>query len=79
MHEIQIYILTSLLKNNSSTFTSMKPPDIENDQYNYHLKYLISQEFIVKNNRNYQLTMKGKSLFPISMYLEKCNNFSKCL
>ncbi|HOU75919.1 MAG TPA: NUDIX domain-containing protein [Candidatus Dojkabacteria bacterium] len=77
MHEIQIYILTSLLKNNSSTFTSMKPPDIENDQYNYHLKYLISQEFIVKNNRNYQLTMKGKKFISNLDVFGKMQQFFK--
>ena len=60
MHEIQIYILTSLLKNNNSTFTSMKPPETENDQYNYHLKHLIKQQLVQKEGSSYSLTVKGK-------------------
>lgn len=60
LHEIQIHILTILLKNNSATFTSMKPVNIENDQYNYHLKHLIKQGVVTKNENSYSLTTKGK-------------------
>lgn len=60
LHEIQVHILTELIKNNNATFTEMKPEDIENDQYNYHLKYLIKSGLIIKRDGKYSLSIKGK-------------------
>jgi ADP-ribose pyrophosphatase YjhB (NUDIX family)/predicted transcriptional regulator len=60
-HDIQIHILTQLLKSkNGLRYRDMKPTAVENDLYNYHLKYLVKSGLAVKDNDTYSLTDAGK-------------------
>jgi 8-oxo-dGTP pyrophosphatase MutT (NUDIX family) len=38
----------------------MKPVDVDNDRYNYHLQYLVKQHLIIKHTDSYELSEIGK-------------------
>lgn len=60
-HEIQLQILQKLLFSPRLKYTQMKPSsDLENNQFQFHLNKLMSQELIIKENGKYRLTNKGK-------------------
>lgn len=64
-HEIQKEILSlSSFFPNGAKYSELKPKktEIENDLYNYHLQYLVKNDYLTKNNDKYFLTQKGKSL-----------------
>ncbi len=61
LHPIQLGILKKLLFANSLRYTEMKPdPEIENNQFNFHLKALIKKGLIEKSSMKYNLTQRGK-------------------
>jgi ADP-ribose pyrophosphatase YjhB (NUDIX family) len=43
-------------------YSQLKPKDIENDLFNYHLQQLVKGELLTKTGELYSLTTKGKSL-----------------
>lgn len=59
IHPIQKHILLVLTQSKTALFTQMRPKDILNDKYNYHLKHLISQKLIQKEKNVYSLTLLG--------------------
>ncbi|OGM31012.1 hypothetical protein A2630_01610 [Candidatus Woesebacteria bacterium RIFCSPHIGHO2_01_FULL_44_10] len=61
LHEIQLEILKKLLFADKLRFTDMKPdPEMENNQFTFHLDQLIEFDYIQKGPRHYSLTSKGK-------------------
>jgi ADP-ribose pyrophosphatase YjhB (NUDIX family) len=56
---IQKYILQQLIVLKDARFSQLQPKDIENDQYNYHLKFLITKGLIQKLDKTYSLTTEG--------------------
>lgn len=60
MHEIQQRILTTLMKIEKARFRDLKVPDIDSNQFVYHLKRLLKGGLIIKNGITYRLTSKGK-------------------
>jgi len=43
-------------------YSQIKPNDIDNDLFNYHLQQLVKKDYLTKENALYCLTEKGKSL-----------------
>ena len=43
-------------------YSELKPVDVENDLFNYHLQQLVKNEYLEKKDEKYWLTPKGKSL-----------------
>lgn len=60
MNEIQRKILSKLYVSKSLKFSEAKPEGIESDLYNYHLKYLLSNQLIRKEDGVYMLSFYGK-------------------
>jgi predicted transcriptional regulator len=61
LHPIQLNILKNLLFSKSSSYSQGKPdPEMENNQYQFHLEQLIKDGLIEKNVKSYCLTTKGK-------------------
>jgi 8-oxo-dGTP pyrophosphatase MutT (NUDIX family) len=82
-HPIQRAILETLrLTSGSLRYRDMRPADIENDLYNYHLQYLTRQGLIDKRAGKYRLNETGKKhLIELNPYHES-NRFkmaSLCL
>jgi hypothetical protein len=62
-HHIQREIVYRLAHESSMRFSQLKPDDIENKLFDYHLKKTISAGYVVKHeDGSYQLTQAGKRL-----------------
>jgi ADP-ribose pyrophosphatase YjhB (NUDIX family) len=60
MHPIRKQILYQLSQANSLTYTQLKPKDVEGNLFMYHLKLLINESIIEKNQLGlYELTLDG--------------------
>ena len=61
LHNIQLEILKQLLFAPSLRYAKLKPdPEMENNQFDFHLDQLIDGGYIVKDGRDYSLTNFGK-------------------
>jgi ADP-ribose pyrophosphatase YjhB (NUDIX family)/predicted transcriptional regulator len=60
LHQIQRRILYDLLFTENAKFSDIKPVDIENSQFMFHVKSLIEIGIIEKTDNIYKLTTKGK-------------------
>lgn len=60
LNKIQIKILTNILRSEGLKYSQARPKTIENDLYNYHLKFLVKKGFVIKRINKYVLTIKGK-------------------
>ncbi|RYF28706.1 MAG: hypothetical protein EOO17_04440 [Chloroflexi bacterium] len=56
---IQDAIISRLKNADSLKYSQLKPHDIANDLYNYHLKFLIKKQYIEKTNEGYRLSYRG--------------------
>lgn len=60
-HHIQKSILYRLAFANTLSFTDLKPDDLDNKLFTYHLKKVVSSGFVEKaSDGTYQLTAKGR-------------------
>jgi len=53
-------ILRELLFNPNARFTDLNIQGLSNDHFAYHIKVLIQEEYVTKENSKYSLTSKGK-------------------
>ena len=60
IHEFQISILRELLFKPNSRFSEIKKVDIENDHFSFHIKKLVDEGLVQKDNGRYRLSPKGK-------------------
>src|SRR3989344_5063419 len=60
IHEFQISILRELLFKPQARFRDLNKVDITNDHFNFHLKHLIKEGLIIKQNGLYSLSDDGK-------------------
>jgi 8-oxo-dGTP pyrophosphatase MutT (NUDIX family)/predicted transcriptional regulator len=60
LHIVQIQILRELLYNPKARFAKLNIAQLSNDHFSYHLKTLLKEEFIIKEQQGYRLTAKGK-------------------
>lgn len=59
-HHIQRTIMKALLATPTATYSMLKPKGIESNLFLYHVQQLIRAGLIAKDDRTYQLTVKGK-------------------
>lgn len=59
---IQNHILIELTRHGTRRYGDMRPRDVEGNLYAYHLKGLMNDKLIEKNDTHYQLTLKGLQL-----------------
>ncbi len=57
---VQLKILSHALKGNALRYSDLKPDDIEQDLFNYHLRFLLDKKYLKKENDLYFLTDFGK-------------------
>lgn len=60
IHPIQSAILIALLFKQEARFSELNNLDIPSDQFNFHLKTLITNGYVAKSVTGYKLTDKGK-------------------
>lgn len=61
IHHIQRAILDVLATTDSSRYGEIKPAEIDGNSFTYHMKQLVSDRYVVKNDDgSYALTLKGK-------------------
>jgi ADP-ribose pyrophosphatase YjhB (NUDIX family) len=60
LHKIQMLILRELLFNPNSRFTDLNIQGLSNDHFAYHIKSLIEDGYVRKNDSKYSLTNRGK-------------------
>ncbi len=62
MHHIQKHVIDILASRSSAHYADIKPIDMDGNQFTYHLKQLITDKLITKDEDGlYSLTQKGKS------------------
>lgn len=60
-HDTQIAIMRHLLFTTSATFADIqKATDLTSDHFNFHIKRLVQERYVQKDDRAYSLTGKGK-------------------
>jgi 8-oxo-dGTP pyrophosphatase MutT (NUDIX family) len=59
LHEVQKHILIKLAQNEVLKYSQIKPVDIENDLFNYHLQYLVKTGLVEKLATGYKLSVYG--------------------
>jgi 8-oxo-dGTP pyrophosphatase MutT (NUDIX family) len=60
LHKVQMQILRELTFRPSCRFTDLNISGLTSDHFSYHIKVLIEQELVSKNDDVYLLTTKGK-------------------
>jgi len=61
LHETQLGILKKMLFANKLHYIKLKPnPEMENNQFDFHLKELIKAGYVHKKDKEYSLTSMGK-------------------
>lgn len=56
----QVAILTKFIRAKSLRYSDGRPGRMSNDNYKYHLKYLVQKGYVKKIGKDYELTNKGK-------------------
>lgn len=59
-HHIQLTILRQMLTQPTARYSDLKPKNLEANLFMYHLKLLIKQDLIEKQDKHYGLTRRGK-------------------
>lgn len=59
MHHLQTQILYNLALHDGLKFSQLKPSDLESNQFMYHLKAVMAQGYVQKDDALYKLTAKG--------------------
>lgn len=60
IHDFQISILRELLFKPKARFSDLNKVDVTNDHFSFHLKHLIKEGLVVKQDGKYSLTIEGK-------------------
>jgi hypothetical protein len=62
LHHIQKSIINVLAATDPARYADLKPADMDGNQFTYHLKQLITDKLVTKNDDStYSLTQKGRS------------------
>lgn len=60
-HDLQLHILRQLAqRTEGARYTDLRPDEVENDRYNYHLQYLVRSGLVEKQDDSYRLSSSGK-------------------
>lgn len=60
LHNIQLEILQNLLYASNLKYSEMKPKEMEGSQFTFHMKMLLKENLVQKEEEKYSLTQKGK-------------------
>ena len=60
MHELQKHILKTLMYSPKARYSALKPKEVEGNQFSYHLKNLLTENYIEQRDEYYYLSPKGK-------------------
>ena len=60
LHNIQMLILRELLFKPNARFTDLNIKGLSNDHFSYHIKTLLEDGYVTKEDKAYSLTTKGK-------------------
>lgn len=63
MHHIQKTIISTLAQKIHLSFSELKPQDIENKLFDYHLKLTIRDDLVVKDSKGYSLSTTGRKMW----------------
>jgi ADP-ribose pyrophosphatase YjhB (NUDIX family) len=79
-HHLQQEILRQLIISPAGKrYSEIKPTDVENDLYNYHLQQLVKQQLIIKSDSSYMLTSAGKKYIldtkPLDILMGQADTF----
>lgn len=58
-HHLQAKVLSHLVSNGESSFSALKPDDVENSLFMYHVRKLITRGIIAKTDSGYILSPDG--------------------
>lgn len=73
LHEVQLQILKKLLFSPNLTYSKLKPdPEMENNQFTFHLDQVVNAGYVEKRDKGYSLTSSGKE-FANRMDTERIN------
>ena len=75
---IQLAILKNLLFLPEARFSNLNTEDLTNDHFSYHLRQLVKEGWVVKNEDRYQLTVEGLR-FAADMDLAQPEEFNPLL
>src|SRR5437899_3164953 len=60
MHRLQQHILYQLMRHHDRRYANLKPEDVEGNLFMYHLRQLISKDWVAKReDGHYELTAAG--------------------
>jgi len=60
---VQLQILTILNGTlDIQRYSDLKPKDLDNDLFNYHLQFLVKKNLVNKTEKGYQISQKGKKI-----------------
>ncbi len=62
-HHIQKHIVDQLAHTEKLSFSDLKPDNLDNNAFNYHLKNLLRDGFINKIDEGYRLSSEGRRLW----------------
>lgn len=62
MHHIQAKILTYLQKNSQGSFAELNQEKLPNDWFSYHLRQVVKNDWVEKQDTTYTLTNQGKKV-----------------
>jgi len=63
MHHIQKTIISTLAQKSHLSFSELKPQDVENKLFDYHLKLTIRGDLVVKDSKGYSLSTTGRKMW----------------
>lgn len=67
-HHIQRHIMQALMYREYARFRDLRPPRVDSNLFNYHLKLLIQQGYVAKESDGYTLSRKGL------LYVDRVNS-----
>lgn len=60
---VQLQILTILNGTlDIQRYSNLKPKDVDNDLFNYHLQFLVKKDLVKKSKEGYKISLKGKKI-----------------
>lgn len=77
-HHIQDKIIAALVAG-EQRFSALVPPGTEHSLFMYHMRKLIKDELVEKDDQLYRLTLKGAQLYNARHHLDKPLNYPRSL
>ncbi len=76
-NDIQKKILLELLTSEQLRYSEIKPKNLANDLFNYHLQFLLKKELIIKSDNTYSLSTKGVKFLEETKPISRTEGFTQ--